>query len=110
MRSSPMPVSIDGAGSGLSVAVRLPVELHEHVVPDLDVAVAAALDAAADRLRARQMIAAEVVDLRAAAARAGVAHLPEVVVGAELRRGDRSDTYFSQCSYASSSRGMPASP
>ena len=31
-----MPVSIDGAGSGVSVPSALPLELHEHVVPDLD--------------------------------------------------------------------------
>ena len=35
-------------------------------------------------LRAGQLGAAEVIDLRAAAARAGVAHLPEVVVRAQL--------------------------
>ena len=50
MRSRPMPVSIDGAGSGVSVPPLVAVELHEHVVPDLDVPFAAALDAAADRL------------------------------------------------------------
>ena len=51
-------------------AVRAPLELHEHVVPDLDFRVGAA--------------AAHEIDLRAAAARPGVAHLPEVVVEAEL--------------------------
>ena len=40
-----MPVSTQGAGSGRR-AVRLHVELHEHVVPDLDVAVAVLLGAA----------------------------------------------------------------
>ena len=49
-----MPVSIDGAGSGFSAPVGLPVELHEDVVPDLDVAVAAALEAAAAPARPLQ--------------------------------------------------------
>ncbi len=52
-------------------AVGAALELHEHVVPDFDLRIGAAA-------------AAHEVDLRAAAARAGVAHLPEVVVGAEL--------------------------
>ena len=84
-----MPVSIDGAGSGVQRAVGAALELHEHVVPDLDVAIAVARRAAADRLGAGQLVAAEVVDLRAAAARPGVAHLPEVVVRAELADRDR---------------------
>ena len=52
-------------------AVRAALELHEHVVPDFDLRIGAA--AAADE-----------IDLRAAAARPRVAHLPEVVVAAEL--------------------------
>ena len=48
-------------------AVLAPVELHEHVVPDFDLRIAAG--------------SAHVVDFRAAAAGACVAHLPEVVVG-----------------------------
>ncbi len=71
-------------GQLLERAVRLAVELHEDVVPDLDVAVAAALDAAAHRLRAGNVVAAEIVDFRARAARPGVAHLPEVVGEAEF--------------------------
>ena len=69
-------------------AAGLPVELHEHVVPDLDVAVAAALHAEAGAAAcfrlAREVATAEVVDLRAAAAGPGVAHLPEVVRRPEL--------------------------
>ena len=83
IRSRPMPVSIDGAGSGLQRAVRLAIELHEDVVPDLDESVAAAIEPAARPPRAllvaRQLVAAEVVDLGAAAARTGVAHRPEVL-------------------------------
>ena len=47
MRSRPAPVSMLGVGSGTSVAVGLRVELHEHEVPDLDVAVLAAVRRAA---------------------------------------------------------------
>ncbi len=65
-------------------AAWLPVELHEDVVPDLDEAVAVARRAQAGRRAARQIVAAEVVDLRAPAARTGVAHRPEVVGRAEL--------------------------
>ena len=36
MRSSPAPVSTDGLGSGTSVPSALPVELHEHEIPDLE--------------------------------------------------------------------------
>ena len=60
-------------------AVRLPIEFHEDVVPDLDEAVAGALHAAAHRFRAGQVLAAVVVDFRAAAAGARLAHRPEVV-------------------------------
>ena len=60
-----------GGGQRRQRAVGAALELHEHVVPDFNFRVGAG--AAADE-----------VDLRAAAARTGVAHLPEVVVGAEL--------------------------
>ena len=65
-------------------AVGLAVELHEDVVPDLDEAIAVAVDALADRLGAGDVVAPEVVDLRAAAAGAGLAHRPEVLGQAEL--------------------------
>ena len=53
------------------------VELHEDVVPDLDVAVAVLVGAA--RRAAGDVRAVVVEDLGARAARAGVAHHPEVV-------------------------------
>src|SRR5206468_2977887 len=46
------------------------LELHEDVVPDLDLRVSTA--------------AAHVINLRAAAARSRFPHLPEIVLGAEL--------------------------
>ena len=52
-------------------AVGTALELHEDVVPDLDFGISAGT--------------ADVIDLRAAAARAGIAHLPEVVVGAQFQ-------------------------
>src|SRR6187401_766939 len=45
-----------------------------------------ALDAPADGLWARNLVAAEIVDLRASAAGARLSHLPEVVIGSELRQ------------------------
>ncbi len=72
----------------LEFTAGLPVELHEDVVPDLDVAIAVAFEAAARAtrgfLRTRQGCAPEVVDLGTAAARAGLTHRPEVVIRAEL--------------------------
>ena len=64
-------MSIDGRGERRQRAVGAALELHEHVVPDFDLRIGAGA-------------AAHEVDFRAAAARAGVAHLPEVVVRAEL--------------------------
>src|SRR5438552_15020616 len=63
---------------GSERAVRAALELHEDVVPDLDLRI----DAGA---------AADEVNLRAPAARTGVAHLPEVVVAAELENPIRRD-------------------
>src|SRR5690606_39001654 len=60
-------------------AVRSSIELHEHVVPDLDVAVAVFLGRAGRA--APDVLAVVVADLGAGAARAGVAHRPEVVGG-----------------------------
>ena len=73
-----------GLRQRLERAVGLAVELHEHVVPDLDEPVAVARGAEAHRSGAGQIVAAEVVDLRAAAARARLAHRPEVVARAQL--------------------------
>ena len=58
-------------------AVGLLVELHEHEVPDLDVAVAVLVGRA--RRAAGDVRAVVVEDLGAGAAGAGVGHLPEVV-------------------------------
>ncbi|GAB1387898.1 hypothetical protein MASR1M6_00780 [Rubrivivax sp.] len=66
-----------GLGQAVHRAVFGAVELHEDVVPDLDVAVAILLRAA--RRAARDLGAVVVEDLAARAAGAGVAHHPEVV-------------------------------
>ena len=63
------------------VVVAVVVKLTEHIVPDLDVAVAVAAHRAG-RLAAAVLLAAVIVDLRAGAAGAG-AVLPEVVLLAE---------------------------
>ena len=72
-----MPVSTHGAAAGVSLPVGVAVELHEHEVPDLDVAVA--LGFGRSRRAARNFGAVVVEDLGARAAWAGVGHLPEVV-------------------------------
>jgi hypothetical protein len=72
-----MPVSTQGLGSGESVPGLVAVELHEHEVPDLDVAVAIGVGRA--RRAAGHFRPMVVEDLGARAARAGVGHLPEVV-------------------------------
>ena len=59
-----------GRRQRLQRAVVAPLELHEHVVPDFNLGIERAL--------------ADEVDFRAPAARSRVAHLPEVVVGAQL--------------------------
>ena len=75
MRSRPMPVSIDGAGSGTSV----PSFWRSNSMNTLfQTSTRRSLSGTA------RFVAAIEVDLGAAAARAGVAHLPEVVVGAQL--------------------------
>ncbi len=71
-------------GERLERPVRLPVELHEDVVPDLDVAIAVARRTETRGRGAGEIVAAEVVNLRAAAAGPGIAHRPEVVRRAEL--------------------------
>ena len=63
----------------LDRAVRLHVVLHEHVVPDFDVAVAVLLRAA--RGAAGNGGAVVIKNLAAGAARAGVGHHPEIVGG-----------------------------
>ncbi len=63
--------------------------LHEDEVPDLDETVAVGVGRA--RRAARNMVAMVVEDLRARAARAGVAHRPEIVAG-----GDADDAMLGQ--------------
>ncbi len=85
MRSRPAPVSTHGLGSGASVAlpdgVDRPVELHEDEVPDLRPAEAVGRRLVAEPVigSAAGGVAVEPVDLGARTARAGLAHLPEVV-------------------------------
>ena len=67
-----------GLGRGRQDAVRSPVELHEHQVPDLQIAVAVAFADAAFRA-AGNLFALVDEDLGAGAARPGIAHGPEVV-------------------------------
>ena len=81
-------MSTQGAGRGLSVALGVPVVLHEDEVPDLEPPVALALDPearpAGRLLAAGKVVALEVVDLGAGPAGAGLAHGPEVVLRPEL--------------------------
>ena len=58
-------------------AVRLAVELHEHVVPNFDVAVAVLVRRTGRP--AGDVLAVVVEDLGAGTARAGIGHLPEIV-------------------------------
>ena len=68
-----------GLGQARHVAVGLTVELHEHQVPDLDVAVTVGIGRTG---RAAGNVRAMVVeDFRARAAGAGIGHLPEIVGG-----------------------------
>ncbi len=77
-----------GLGQRGELPVGAPLELHEDQVPDLQPAVAVAGHAlarpAGPLLGAGDVVPLEVVDLGAGAAGAGVAHGPEVVLGAEL--------------------------
>ncbi len=66
-----------GRGQRPHRSVGLHVELHEHVVPDFDVAVAVGIGAAGRP--ARHLGPVVVEDLGTRAARAGVGHHPEVV-------------------------------
>ncbi len=84
-----------GGGERTQLARRIPVVLHEHEVPDLEPAVALALDAQALPPRlyfcAGQVVALEEVDLRARAAGPGLAHGPEVLFRAQLQDAVRAD-------------------
>ena len=95
MRSNPAPVSMEGAGRGGVSSLIVPVELHEHQVPDFDELVRLAgrfkfgiADSVAPALP--QVI----VQFRAGAAGARVAHLPEIVLVPEAAnpgRGERRE-------------------
>ena len=84
-----MPVSIDGRGSCDALAARQRLELHEDEIPDLDEAVAVGVGRA--RRAAGDLVAVVEEDFRARAARAGVAHRPEIVGGR-----DADDARFRQ--------------
>ncbi len=61
--------------------IRMLLELHEHEVPDFDPAIAVFIRRA--RRTAPDLVAMVVKDFRARTAGAGIAHLPEVGLGAE---------------------------
>ena len=84
-----MPVSIEGLRQVDALAAGELLELHEDEVPDLDEAVAVLVRAAGRA--AGDVVAVVVEDLRARAARAGVAHRPEIVGG-----GDADDLLVGQ--------------
>ena len=84
------PVSTDGLGSGVHVSGGVAVELHEHEVPQLDVAVAVLVGTS--RRPARHFGSVVVEHLRARAAGSGVAHRPEVVLLAAAREAGRVDS------------------
>ncbi len=88
-----------GRGQRRDRAVLRHVELHEHVVPDLDKAVAVFVGAA--RGAAGDVVAVVVEDFRARAAGAGVGHHPEVVglVAAALVVADADHTLGRQADF-----------
>ena len=99
MRSRPAPVSTQGFGSGASVAspdgVDRALELHEDEVPDLRPAEAVGRRLVAEAVvgYAARRVAVEPVDLGARTARAGLAHLPEVVA---WQPGDAEDAVVAE--------------
>ena len=66
-----------GLGQRMQLAVIVAVELHEHQVPDLDVAIAIGFRRAGRAARDVRTVIVE--DLGARPARPGLAHLPEIV-------------------------------
>ena len=103
-----------GCGEGIERSLAVPVVLHEHEVPDLEPAVALALDAGARApgglLGAGQRMALEVVDLGAGAAGAGVAHGPEVVLRAELQDAVLADVRLPEAVRLGVPRDRPLAP
>ena len=89
MRSSPMPVSIDGRGNGNARAGWAFLELHEHQVPDLDEPVAIFVGRTGRPAGDRWSMVVE--DLRTRPARSGIAHPPEIV-----RAGDPDDPVIAE--------------
>ncbi len=88
IRSSPAPVSMFGLGRGCSSPSGVAVVLHEHEVPELDVALLAAVGRAPFRAVLGTPV---VVHLRAGTARPGGPHAPEVVLlphALDALRGD----------------------
>ena len=88
-RSSPMPVSTEGAGSGVKlILARLhfaAIELHEDEVPHLGDDVARAVDVRGAVLRVARIGAHVVMNLAARPARTGLAHLPEIILAAKAQ-------------------------
>ena len=106
-------MSTHAAGSGGEDARRVAVVLHEHEVPDLQPAVALALDAQARASRryfgAGNVVALEEVHLRAGTARPRLA-LAQKLSFAPSSRMRSAGTCASQKPCASVSRGTPFSP
>ena len=86
-----MPVSTDGWAMD-AVRRAVPVVLHEHQVPDFDVAVAIRLRCAGRTARNLRTVIVE--NFGAGAAGAGIAHLPEVVLGGDAREARRVREYL----------------
>ena len=84
-----MPVSTDGAGSGVSVKRQASlgaVVLHKDEIPDLHRRVALAVDPFRMILfRIVRLVAHVIMDLRARPARAGIAHLPKIILAAKAQ-------------------------
>ena len=81
MRSSPMPVSIEGRGSGARSPGADLIILHEDEVPEFEETVAVLVGAAGRA--AGDVLALVVENFRAGAAGADVAHAPEIVAGGD---------------------------
>src|SRR5437588_11236680 len=71
-------------GQRIELARRVPIELHEHQVPNFDVPTAIAAESAVGVSLVRRDRAHVIVNLAAWPAGTGVANLPEVILGTEL--------------------------
>ena len=83
-----------GMRDRLEYAVGGPLVLHEHEIPDLDVAIAVGIRATGWPTRNIGTVIVE--DLRTRAARPGIAHHPEVVLLAATREARRIDAHLVQ--------------